>query len=101
MTMFLFCGKGPFALAYFIVPDNEGEQIHHQYGCGACLQFEITGRVEQVPDEIAVRLASLLGCDYASPAVIKSQTGLDVAEVLDEALARLTDGRYIATHNCD
>jgi hypothetical protein len=99
--MFLFSDTGLHDTAYFITPDENGESIRHQYGCVGCSQFEIRGRLEKVPEDVAKKLEELLGCEYAEPAVISLQTGLEVDYVLGESLARLKDGRYVATCNCD
>lgn len=99
--MFLFCDKGLHDTAYFIIPDENGDEIHHQFGCVMCDQFSIKGRLEKVPEDLAKKLEELLGCQYAEPAVITLQTGLEVDHVLGESLARLKDGRYVATCNCD
>lgn len=99
--MFLFCEPGLSHPAYFIIPDENGELIKHQYGCVSCLDFDIKGRIEKVPDEIANKLTTLLGCETASAEAIRLETGLDVDYVLDEALMKLKDGRYVATNNCD
>lgn len=100
--MFLYCSPGLFAGAYFITPDENGEEVQHQYGCVCCNQFSIKGTIEEIKDsELVSNLVNVLGCDYFSPEAIKLATGLDVAEVLGESLMRLTDGRYVAVENCD
>ena len=99
--MFLFC-EDLRDKAYFIIPEEGGEPIHHQYGCVACLQFEEVGRLEVVPEPLASELAEMLGdCNPAEAAVIRLKTGLAVVDVLGEGLARLEDGRYVAVANCD
>jgi hypothetical protein len=98
--MFLFC-EHLDDKAYFIIPEEGGEPIHHQYGCVSCLQFETIGRIEVVPEPLASQLVELLGCNPAEPAVVRLKTGLPVNDVLGEGLARLEDGRYVAVANCD
>ena len=99
--MFLFC-EDLCDKAYFIISKERGEPIHHQYGCVACLQFETVGRIEVVREPLASQMAELLGnCNPAEAAVIRLKTGLPVADVLGEGLARLEDGRYVAVANCD
>lgn len=100
--MFLFCDPGFYASAYFIIPDEHGERVQHQYGCICCNQFSIKGTVEVIEDEELIdKLETALGCDPWSPMAIKLATGLDVDEVLGESLMRLKDGRYVVIENCD
>lgn len=100
--MFLYCDNGLHDRGYIITPDENGHLIQHQYGCVGCYQFEVKGHLEIIEDSALLDiLEEALGCDYWSPEVISLKTGLDVAEVLSEALCRLSDGRYIAINNCD
>jgi len=106
--MFLYSDQGLFYRAYYIIPDSEGVEIQHQYGCVGCQQFTIKGRVEKVPAALAKKLDTLLShnhsgsyCTSCTPEVISLETGLEVIDVLGEGLAKLADGRYIATENCD
>jgi hypothetical protein len=100
--MFLYSQTGLYHKAYFITPDDAGDDIHHQYGCVGCSQFEIKGRLEKVPDDLAQKFDELLArCDYAKAEVISLETGMEVDYVLGEGLLKLADGRYVATCNCD
>jgi hypothetical protein len=100
--MFLYSEPGLHATAYFITPDPEGSHIQHQYGCVSCLQFEMNGKVEVVPEPLASTFAKYLGeCSYASEEALSLQTGIHVVDVLGEGLCQLEDGRYVAVCNCD
>jgi hypothetical protein len=94
--------------AYFIIPSDLGYRIYHQYGCVGCYHFEIKGFAVPVPDPyVAKLLEAALGCNcqYNSDEVnleqIKSMTGIEIESIQSEALARLKNGWYVATCNCD
>ena len=100
--MFLYSETGLHDLAYFITPCEDGDPIHHQYGCVCCDQFQEDGKLEIVPADLASVFDELLAkCDPASAEVLTLKTGLEVDYVLGEGLCRLKDGRYVATRNCD
>lgn len=97
-----------FPDAYFIIPSELGYPIFHQYGCTGCYHFKITGFAVPVPDpQIAKRLEEFLGCDVQCRSdqetieIVKTFTGLEIEHIQSEALARLKNGWYVATCNCD
>lgn len=92
--------------AYFIIPSDLGYPIFHQYGCTGCYHFKITGFAVPVPDpEKAKKLERFLNCDVkyndVNIAQIEYETGLEIEVIQSEALARLKNGWYVATSNCD
>jgi uncharacterized Fe-S cluster-containing MiaB family protein len=91
------------AKAYFMIPDETCDYVNHQYGCIMCQHFRIKGRIEPVPNELMARqLEELMSCESTATAEeITAKTGLWVEEIIDEALIKLKDGRYVATYNCD
>lgn len=95
-----------FPDAYFIIPSELGYPIFHQYGCTGCYHFKITGFAVPVPDpELAKKLEKFLDCDvkYNDDQLpqIEYETGLQIETIMSEALARLKNGWYVATCNCD
>lgn len=106
--MFLFCDDKLFGVAYLITPDDEGEDIQHQYGCVGCCHFEIKGKVETIePYELADKIEDVMDglCMYGDERNVIEEfeklTGWPVERVLGEALIKLKDGRYVAVNNCD
>jgi hypothetical protein len=100
--MFLYSDDGLFDQAYLIIPDEQGPLIEHQYGCVSCLHLRLHARIEVIPPGPLVDiLRQGLSCDHWTADVLALKTGLPIADVLGEACARLADGRYIATENCD
>lgn len=93
--------------AYFIIPSELGYPIFHQYGCTGCYHFEIKGFAVPVPDpHVASLLEKLLDCEcqYDSSRtaeIISKETGLEIESIWSEALAKLKNGWYVATCNCD
>lgn len=88
--------------AYFIIPSELGYNIFHQYGCTGCYHFEIKGFAVPVPDLMRAKLLEeALGCEYWNVEGIEKATGLEIESVLSEALAKLKNGWYVATCNCD
>ena len=83
------------------------ELVEHQYGCVGCSYFAIQGRVTEIADtKLAAELANELGGSccmggLSDPAVLSKILGEPIAEIVDEALAKLADGRYLAVLNCD
>lgn len=127
--VFLYC-TSHFHPAYFIVPANHpsfftvcpgnenpvAQKIAHQYGCYGCMQWGEMGRVEEVPEPLASLLSEILDCGCetlagrgsyrtrSTPLSIEhlsNQIGMEVEQILGEALIKLKDGRYIAVENCD
>ena len=125
--MFLYGDPNTHAPAYFIIPADhpdfyakcpngenpKPERVEHQYGCVACRQFSVMGRIEPVePELLALTLDASLGCHlgfgYAErecpgelEKMISRTIGLEVERAMGEGLIKLKDGRYVATQNCD
>lgn len=99
--VFLYITDQIYADAFVIVPADQGVLIQHQYGCMACLTFEIRGWVYAWNGEAAKQVEEMLGCYPSLPSEIREATGLPVINVLDEALAELENGWYVMTNNCD
>lgn len=76
--------------------------IQHQYGCVGCSQFHIRGRLVPIDGTKGKAVENILSrCGNISVVLLEQALGLEVDSVLGEGLAKLRDGRYVATNNCD
>jgi hypothetical protein len=86
--------------AYYVIPDPEGEEIEHTYGCFLKFGWTIMGRVEPIPGPKGELIEMSMGCEHMTAQELEAETGLEVEDVPGEGLARLADGRYVVTKNC-